>query len=633
MWTDNETTDDLLGFRVHCDLIKSVVTDEDLLPVVMGVFGDWGGGKSSIMRMLEQDLEKEEGIVCLYFNGWVFEGYEDAKTALLTSILVAIGEHQQFDAKLKEKAGRLLRRVKWMDLGRVAVQNLAIPIGAAALTGGVGAIPIVLGGMAAAAASGLKPGLIEEGESKPFWDAYLEEEKTQPDILEVRKFREEFENLLAETDINSLVILIDDLDRCLPPRIIDTLEAIKLFVAVPKTAFVIGADEFIVRHAISTRYVNQQLDEKADIQEERNLTTDYLEKLVQIPYHLPRLSPSEMETYINLLLCQKFLKDEAQKQSVLTAWKEQRASDFYTTFNYGAVKAVLGEDKLPEMLKQNLVWSSGVAVALTEGLKGNPRQVKRMLNAMRLRTTLAGVAKLPIKAEILAKLMVLEYTNPKLFRQLDNWQTVGKGFAGELKQLEAPDAEVEGEEAKEKSEVLPDWSKPAAKRWLQMEPNLGELDLRNYFWIARDRTKSTLSSASLSSPKVTAIYQQLVDGNEGEQVTAISDAITLDVLQMESLISQLAERIHRHPDETPAAEALVSLAEKEMAGAGEALIETISQVSPSALSPVTANMMGNFAQSYPALKEQSVKLLQELAGSPNTAAGKAAEIALKDIIN
>ena len=633
MWTDNETTDDLLGFRVHCDLIKSVVTDEDLLPVVMGVFGDWGGGKSSIMRMLEQDLEKEEGIVCLYFNGWVFEGYEDAKTALLTSILVAIGEHQRFDAKLKEKAGRLLRRVKWMDLGRVAAQNLAIPIGAAALTGGVGAIPIVLGGMAAAAASGLKPGQAKEGESKPFWDAYLEEEKTQPDILEVRKFREEFENLLSETDINSLVILIDDLDRCLPPRIIDTLEAIKLFVAVPKTAFVIGADEFIVRHAISTRYVNQQLDEKADIQEERNLTTDYLEKLVQIPYHLPRLSPSEMETYINLLLCQKFLKDEAQKQSVLTAWKEQRASDFYTTFNYGAVKAVLGEDKLPEVLTQNLVWSSGVAVALTEGLKGNPRQVKRMLNAMRLRTTLAGVAKLPIKAEILAKLMVLEYTNPKLFRQLDNWQTVGKGFAGELKQLEAPDAEVEGEEAKEKLEVLPDWSKPAAKRWLQMEPNLGELDLRNYFWIARDRTKSTLSSASLSSPKVTAIYQQLVDGNEGEQIAAINEATALDALQMESLISQLAERIHRHPDETPAAEALVSLAEKEMAGAGESLIETISQVSPSALSPVTANMMGNFAQSYPALKEKSVKLLQELAGSPNTAAGKAAEIALKDIIN
>ena len=48
--------------------------------------------------------------------------------------------------------------------------------------------------------------------------------------------------MLAKTEIHSLVILIDDLDRCLPERIIETLEAIKLFVAVEKTAFVIGAD-------------------------------------------------------------------------------------------------------------------------------------------------------------------------------------------------------------------------------------------------------------------------------------------------------------------------------------------------------------------------------------------------------
>jgi predicted KAP-like P-loop ATPase len=65
--------------------------------------------------------------------------------------------------------------------------------------------------------------------------------------------------MLTKTDIDTLVILIDDLDRCLPERIIDTLEAIKLFVAVQKTAFVIGADPRIVRHAIATRYVQRQV--------------------------------------------------------------------------------------------------------------------------------------------------------------------------------------------------------------------------------------------------------------------------------------------------------------------------------------------------------------------------------------
>ena len=103
MWSDNETTIDLIGFKVHSDLILDVVTDPELLPVVLGVFGDWGGGKSSIMRMLEQSLEtdKYKDVVCLYFNGWTFEGYEDAKTALISSILVRLGEHKDFGEKAK----------------------------------------------------------------------------------------------------------------------------------------------------------------------------------------------------------------------------------------------------------------------------------------------------------------------------------------------------------------------------------------------------------------------------------------------------------------------------------------------------------------------------------------------------
>ncbi|HVF02271.1 MAG TPA: P-loop NTPase fold protein [Rubrobacteraceae bacterium] len=64
MWADNETTLDLLGFKVHADLVRSVVTDPDLLPITIGVFGAWGGGKTSVMKMLQADLEPasyEEG--------------------------------------------------------------------------------------------------------------------------------------------------------------------------------------------------------------------------------------------------------------------------------------------------------------------------------------------------------------------------------------------------------------------------------------------------------------------------------------------------------------------------------------------------------------------------------------------
>src|SRR4051794_9509476 len=101
MWSDNETTDDLFGFRVHADLIRELIMDRSVLPATIGVYGDWGGGKSSIMQMLRDDFENEspqkntdmeryKGVAVLYFNGWLFEGYDDAKAALLSSILTAL---------------------------------------------------------------------------------------------------------------------------------------------------------------------------------------------------------------------------------------------------------------------------------------------------------------------------------------------------------------------------------------------------------------------------------------------------------------------------------------------------------------------------------------------------------------
>jgi predicted KAP-like P-loop ATPase len=144
VWQDNETDIDLLGFQVHADLIRSVVTDPAILPVTVGVFGDWGGGKSSIMKMLQKDLSDETKypkVACLYFNGWTFEGYEDAKSALLTSILIQLGEHKRFGPKAKDWVVKLLKRVKRMEAGKLAIKHFGVPIAAALATGGLAAIP------------------------------------------------------------------------------------------------------------------------------------------------------------------------------------------------------------------------------------------------------------------------------------------------------------------------------------------------------------------------------------------------------------------------------------------------------------------------------------------------------------
>lgn len=649
MWADNETANDLIGFKIHSDLILDVVTDPDLLPVVLGVFGDWGGGKSSIMKMLQKDLEsgKYRDVVCLYFNGWMFEGYEDAKTALLSSILVGLGEHRNFAPQVRDRVVGLLKRVKWMELMKVGIKHVGIPLAAGVLTGGMGAIPAALAPFVPGIAANLfcssepQKSVDSEGEQSSKeedakgdkkeeinWTDLIKTHSGKSDLLEIRKFRRDFDDLLNETDVKSLVILIDDLDRCLPERIIETLEAIKLFAAVSKTAFVIGADPRIVRHAIATRYVKQQLrDEDTTKQEESDLVKDYLEKLIQIPYHLPRLSPAEIETYINLLLCQQSLGSE-ECSIILSDWARTRKTNFYASYQYGAIKEALKGRQLPGDLEGRLVWSSAIAPAVTEGLKGNPRQVKRMLNAMLLRQRLAKVANIPIRDEVLAKLMVLEYTHLRLFGELNLWQTQDNGYPQKLRALEKS---ARGEEEHAISdETLRDWQTETIKKWLRMHPPLSDIDLRDYFWLVRDKTGSTLSGLTMISPFVRRLLEQLISGKKGEMQIAVKEAVDLEETERDVLLQLLEEHMERHPDRKDAAEALRNLfIEHRMDSAAKKLFTAIRRSPPVHLHAGVAQRVKEIAEFDTRFREEGYQVLQELAKSSTTRVGKAAQAILE----
>ena len=642
VWQDNETEIDLLGFDVHADLIRSVITDTSVLPVTVGVFGDWGGGKSSIMKMLQKELSSEEtypNVVCLYFNGWTFEGYEDAKSALLSSILIQLGEHKKFGAKAKDWAVKLLKRLKWMEMGKLAVKHVGIPIVAAAATGGLAAAPVAAAAVASAVvSSALGKTDADDDTALPEinWSSLIEASPEKPDLMGVRKFREEFEKMLAKTGISVLVVLIDDLDRCLPERLIETLEAIKLFVSVPRTAFVIGADPRIVRHAISTRYVKRQLEHSGNAsevrQEEEGLVQDYLEKLIQVPYQLPRLSPSEIETYVNLLACEKLL-DPAQIPAVLTAWRNTRAQNMYAPFTAESIhKALTGGAELPAKLKEQLDWSKAVASVITEGLKGNPRQVKRMLNAMSLRKQLAAIAKISIREEILAKLMVLEYSNLPLFQELNQWQAAEKGVPSKLKILENESLkEEDASETTTPEDGLGKWRTPSMLSWLRMRPPLSGADLRDYFWLARDRTGSTLSGVTMIPPKVQMALHKLLSDNAGENALGMKLVPGLAGPELPVLLDLLKQEAERHPDRIMAAGALHKLGIQKVAGAGAKLLEVGRSITADSLLPSIPQNIAELAQHEPQLRGASTELLREIAAHPKTKAGKAASKALDSL--
>lgn len=96
-------------------------------------------------------------------------------------------------------------------------------------------------------------------------------------INNIRKFRGEFSDALKNDDIKNVVVMIDDLDRCRPERIIEILEVIKLFLSVDRTTFIIAADENVIKYSIREKYPPMN---GFDVE----LDKEYIEKLFNCQY-------------------------------------------------------------------------------------------------------------------------------------------------------------------------------------------------------------------------------------------------------------------------------------------------------------------------------------------------------------
>ena len=623
MWSDNESTIDLLGFRVHADFIYGIVTDKKMLPVTIGLFGDWGSGKTSVMKMLEEKLTALEehfdirgvdnNIVCLYFNGWQFEGYDDAKSAILSSILMQLAENKKIGEKIKGKVASLLKSVNWMRLIGMSVKNVALPAILAYLSGGASLIPTF---------SGLGKKFLGIGKDKSDtdnkgadvekldWEEIIQADKTDSGPLDVRTFRERFAEMLKETKIDSLVVLIDDLDRCSPDRIIDNLEAIKLFLNVENTAFVIGADPRIVRYAVERRYVFNQEPEK---DRANRLVQDYLEKLIQIPYHLPRLSPSEIESYMNLLFCNKELGSK-EFNEVHSSFQALREKDMYSIFGYHRISDAIGTKSITKSLNEDLSMCSNIAPLITDGLNGNPRQVKRFLNAFILRKKLAKVAKLKtIKDDVLAKLMVLEYVENDCFQELYKWQSFQDGITNEIRLLESEGKTKGVEEQKgKKSFDFSNWQSQFVQKWLRLKPQLAKVDLRDYFWIVRDKMASTLSGTTMVSPFILSIFENLKSETSFKVNSALGEIGKLEKTDIAQLFELLKEFTLRNQKKQCGYFAFHELIGNGIPGSLERYASVLNACKPNAIPASLSFKLKTLFQKSPEVKSTLTPVILEI---------------------
>lgn len=481
MWKDIETSEDLLGYRFHAKLLKEIVLDKSMLPTSIGIFGNWGYGKSSLMLLLEKEINEEiamhvaEGntprILQVRFNGWQYESYETTKYSLIQVLLDSVEKYLSDNRDVFEKLDILLKRINLLKLGVLLLKKYVwdkIP----------NAIKSNL-----PQADDLKECIGVDDITK-----FQNEFQNEHTSLFVTKFRTLLESIVEEAKFDSIIVYIDDLDRCSGEKMIECIEAIKLFLNVKNTAFVLGADERMVERAIKEHYPEIEQDKRQIY----SPFSDYLEKLIQIPYRLPRLSLNEQYTYILFLL----LKSKYPNffNAVIKDYNDYKNKEPFGNYDAEKMRAALGENKIPDV--EALI---PIIPMMTRFLNGSPRQLKRFLNTFDLRMRMVQVANIrEIDPTVLAKLMLLEYNfkYQRLFESLYGMQLLGDGIIDKIGEVE----ECARQKKKLNDKRWQEWEEDnLVLDWLSLSPSLSGVNLKEYFWIARDSLKNSVPVESLVS--------------------------------------------------------------------------------------------------------------------------------------
>jgi len=494
MWADIDTKRDYLNYLEVAELVVDIVRDPAMRPVSVGIFGTWGTGKSTLLNLIEDELRGgKDDVIIIRFDAWLYQGYDDSRAALMEVIATRLFEVAKDNEGLAKKALHLIGRVN-----KLRALGMLIDIGAAAhglpTFGAFGKAFGSIGDYVSGSASGEDAKNLKEGvkESKEL----LKPENKSTPPQEIEAFRKEFAELLDGLK-KTLVVFVDNLDRCLPKQTIHTLEALRLFLFMDQTAFVVAADEEMVRHAVSQHFAG------ADTRH----VTDYLDKLIQIPVRVPRLGVTEVRAYLFMLFASVAGANEKNVEALRVGLENNlRTSWSQEPLTTGQVAALLG-DSLTDGIRESFDIADRMAqlLAVSSNVKGNPRIVKRMLNVVRMRSHVARRRKMAVDEAMIAKFALFERcTEEAEFSYL--YSSINTAAGGKPHVVEKLEGMLESEDDFVAA-CPPAWKGCVGflREWLALRPQLSGSDLRPLVYLSRETTPLRSYSATLSASSAEAL--------------------------------------------------------------------------------------------------------------------------------
>ncbi|NWA33170.1 MULTISPECIES: P-loop NTPase fold protein [unclassified Pseudomonas] len=582
MWADVDTNKDFLNYSEVADLVADVIRDPTMRPVTVGVFGSWGTGKSTLLNLIEGGLNPHDAtsdFIIVRFDAWLYQGFDDSRAALMEVIASTLIEAAQGSESVLPKAKRLFSRVNKMRALGLLVEGSALAMGMPAFgfgAKGVEALSKVFSGDVDGDALGT---LRSEGvTAKDHLTGILAEEKQQTPPKQIAAFRSEFSEVL--TGLNkTLVVFVDNLDRCLPKQTIHTLEALRLFLFMNHTAFVVAADEEMVRHSVSEHFKDPG---------DRHIT-DYLDKLIQVPVRVPMLGVQEVRAYLFMLFASAGDKISPSNVENLRAGLEDNLRKAWKEEPVSTEKALglLGDD-LPIEVKEAFPIADRMApmLANSASVLGNPRIVKRMLNVVRMRVRVAKLRGMPVNEALIAKVALFERCmDEKAVAYL--YSVINSAAGGKPEILGTLEGLVE--DAGEFEAACPDvWKtkENLLKDWVRLEPSLSTQDLRPIVYLSRETTPMRILRAGLSAEAAEALtVLKRITNTSSPSAKLALQAIPSN--EHVAVMVQLIESMRSHSDWSVKAagfDGAQLLADKSQ-DAGELLSDFIHTVMPDKLKP------------------------------------------------
>lgn len=264
------TRKDLLKFDSCAEVLGNAVIDTSD-PITVGIFGKWGTGKTSMMRLIMNKIEQKSNVVPVWFKAWQYEKEEHLIVPLIDTITRELDKKDNDKQAVAKTLGDALRSIAYAFAAKVKF--------------GVPSLAEVEAGV----------------DVKEFIEH--SQEKIKKSSEERSFYFKAFEKLTQCWEkgggILRIVVLIDDLDRCFPAKAVALLESIKLVLNQPGFSFVIGVHDEIIREFVKTKYTRECGIESQYFE-------DYLDKIIQVKVPVPEREPEDMQEYIKALLEQTY---------------------------------------------------------------------------------------------------------------------------------------------------------------------------------------------------------------------------------------------------------------------------------------------------------------------------------------